>query len=42
MNYHLAQARGIRRVVALFDSIEDLVAENDRRYDDDDEDGTLE
>ncbi|KAG1748883.1 uncharacterized protein EDB91DRAFT_1244693 [Suillus paluster] len=32
-NYYLAQGRGIRRVVALFDSIEDLVAENDRRYD---------
>jgi hypothetical protein len=35
-NYHLAQGRGIRRIVALFDTVEDLVAENDRRYDDED------
>lgn len=42
MNYYLAQGRGFRRVVALFDGIEDLVAENDRRYDDQDEDATLE
>ncbi|KAG1814830.1 hypothetical protein EV424DRAFT_1645650 [Suillus variegatus] len=41
MNYYLAQGRGFRRVVALFDGIEDLVAENDRRYDDQDEDATL-
>lgn len=35
----LAQGRGIRRIVALFDSIEELVTENDRRYDNfDDED----
>ncbi|KAG1788568.1 uncharacterized protein HD556DRAFT_1311979 [Suillus plorans] len=41
-NYYLAQGRGFRRVVALFDSIEDLVSENDRRYDDiDDEDATF-
>jgi hypothetical protein len=32
-NYYVAQGRAIRRVVILFDSIEDLVAENDRRYD---------
>ncbi|KAG1735244.1 hypothetical protein EDD22DRAFT_852393 [Suillus occidentalis] len=32
-NYFVAQGRAVRRVVALFDSIEDLVAENDRRYD---------
>jgi hypothetical protein len=29
----VAQGHAIRRVVILFDSIEDLVAENDRRYD---------
>ncbi|KAG1853881.1 hypothetical protein DFJ58DRAFT_728007 [Suillus subalutaceus] len=33
-NYYLAQGRGIRHVVALFHSIEDLITENDRRYDD--------
>jgi hypothetical protein len=36
--YYMAQGRGIRRVVALYDGIEDLVAENDRRYDLDDDD----
>ncbi|KAG2054894.1 hypothetical protein BDR06DRAFT_1047266 [Suillus hirtellus] len=41
-NYYLAQGRGLRRIVALFDSIEDLVNENDKRYDDDsDEDATI-
>ncbi|KAG1815365.1 hypothetical protein EV424DRAFT_1541073 [Suillus variegatus] len=41
-NYYLAQGRGLRRIVALFDSIKDLVNENDRRYDDDsDEDATI-
>ncbi|KIK32924.1 hypothetical protein CY34DRAFT_18714 [Suillus luteus UH-Slu-Lm8-n1] len=34
-NYYLTQGRGIRRIVALFDGIEDLVNENDRRYNDD-------
>ncbi|KAG1893095.1 uncharacterized protein F5891DRAFT_963477, partial [Suillus fuscotomentosus] len=39
---YLAQGRAIRCVVTLFDSIEDLVTENDRRYEDDgDEDATL-
>ncbi|KAG2092801.1 uncharacterized protein F5147DRAFT_657584 [Suillus discolor] len=37
-NYYLAQGRGFRRVVALFDSIEDLVSDNDRRYDIDGDD----
>lgn len=37
-NYYLAQGRGLRHVVTLFDSIEDLVAENDQRYDDDGDD----
>ncbi|KAG1804078.1 hypothetical protein EV424DRAFT_1351413 [Suillus variegatus] len=32
-NYYVAQGRAIRRIVTLFDSLEDLVAENDRRYD---------
>ncbi|KAG1728412.1 hypothetical protein EDD22DRAFT_961062 [Suillus occidentalis] len=41
-NYHMAQGRAIRRIVALFDSIEDLVAENDRRHEEDNEDHTLE
>jgi hypothetical protein len=41
-NYYLAQGRGIRRVVALFDSIEDLVMENDRRYDDNEDAATIE
>ena len=43
MNHYLSQGRSIRRIVALFDSIEDLVSENDRRYDNgSDEDATLE
>ncbi|KAG1893174.1 uncharacterized protein F5891DRAFT_1207971 [Suillus fuscotomentosus] len=33
--------RGLKRVVVLFDTVEDLVAENDRRYEDNDEDATL-
>jgi hypothetical protein len=41
-NYYLAQGRGIRRVVALFNSIEDLVMENDRRYDDNEDAATIE
>ncbi|KAG2739791.1 hypothetical protein P692DRAFT_20754895 [Suillus brevipes Sb2] len=40
-NYYVAQGRGIRRVVALFDSIEDLVTENDRRYEDDEDRATI-
>ncbi|KAG1723820.1 hypothetical protein EDD22DRAFT_852774 [Suillus occidentalis] len=40
-NYYTAQGRAIRRVVVLFDNVEDLVAENDRRYEDDNEDHTL-
>ncbi|KAG2109363.1 uncharacterized protein F5147DRAFT_773175 [Suillus discolor] len=44
INYYMAQGRALRRVVALFDNVEDLVAENDRRYDDEqqDQDATLE
>ncbi|KAG2749561.1 hypothetical protein P692DRAFT_201672739, partial [Suillus brevipes Sb2] len=41
-NYYMAQGRAIRRIVSLFDNIEDLVAENDRRLeDDDDENSTI-
>lgn len=42
-NYYMSQGRAIRRLVTLYDNIEDLVTENDRRCDlDDDEDMTLE
>ncbi|KAG1760270.1 hypothetical protein EDD22DRAFT_781379 [Suillus occidentalis] len=34
----MAQGRAIRRVVTLFDNVKDLVTENDRRHEDDDED----
>ncbi|KAG2152368.1 hypothetical protein BD769DRAFT_1381098 [Suillus cothurnatus] len=36
-NYYVAQGRAIRHVVVLFDNLEDLVAENNRRYDDDED-----
>ncbi|KAG2146226.1 hypothetical protein DEU56DRAFT_731599 [Suillus clintonianus] len=36
-NYYMSQGRAIRRIVTLFDNVEDLVAENDRRYDHDDD-----
>lgn len=42
VNYYMAQGRAIRRAVALFDNIEDLVSENDRRYDAEDEETSLE
>ncbi|KAG2110411.1 hypothetical protein DEU56DRAFT_920178 [Suillus clintonianus] len=32
-NYYVAQGRAIKRIVTLFDTIEDLVTENDRRCD---------
>jgi hypothetical protein len=41
-NYFMAQGRAIRRVVTLFDNVEDLVTENDRRHEDDDEDTNVE
>ncbi|KAG1789970.1 uncharacterized protein HD556DRAFT_1242993 [Suillus plorans] len=43
-NYFMSQGRAIRRIVALFDSIEDMIAENDRRCDleSDDDNLTLE
>ncbi|KAG2739314.1 hypothetical protein P692DRAFT_201729813, partial [Suillus brevipes Sb2] len=37
---YLAHGRGIRRLVALFDSVEELINENDRRYDDSGDEGT--
>jgi hypothetical protein len=30
--YYVSQGRAIRRMVVLFTSLEDLIAENDRRY----------
>ncbi|KAG2136926.1 uncharacterized protein EDB93DRAFT_1253787 [Suillus bovinus] len=36
MNYYVAQGRAIRHIVTLFDTIEDLITENDRRYEIDD------
>lgn len=43
-DYYMSKGRAIRRIVTLFDSIEDLTRENDRRceLDDEDEDVTLE
>ncbi|KAG1758959.1 hypothetical protein EDD22DRAFT_956352 [Suillus occidentalis] len=42
-NYYVSKGRALRRVIALFDSIEDLIAENDRRCngDESDEDVTI-
>ncbi|KAG2089223.1 hypothetical protein BD769DRAFT_1632214 [Suillus cothurnatus] len=44
INYIMSQGRAIRRMVTLFDGIEDLISENDRRCDneDDDHDVTVE
>ncbi|KAG1791086.1 uncharacterized protein HD556DRAFT_1241276, partial [Suillus plorans] len=41
VNHYMSQGRAFRRVVALFDNIEDLVAENDRRYDAEDEETSV-
>lgn len=42
-NYYMSQGRAIRRLVTLYDNIEDLIFENDRRCElDDNEDMTLE
>ncbi|KAG1759635.1 hypothetical protein EDD22DRAFT_782299 [Suillus occidentalis] len=42
-NYYMSQGRAIRRLVTLYDNIEDLISENDRRCElDGDEDMTLE
>ncbi|KIK31448.1 hypothetical protein CY34DRAFT_19912 [Suillus luteus UH-Slu-Lm8-n1] len=42
-NYYMSKGRAIRRVVTLFDNIEDLISENDRRceLEGEDEDMTL-
>ncbi|KAG1729819.1 hypothetical protein EDD22DRAFT_853061 [Suillus occidentalis] len=37
-NYFMSQGRAIRRMVSLYDSIEDLINENDRRCENDDGD----
>ncbi|KAG2751878.1 hypothetical protein P692DRAFT_20726326 [Suillus brevipes Sb2] len=37
MNYYAAQGRAIRRLVSLFDNVEELVNENDRRYEEEEE-----
>ncbi|KIK32505.1 hypothetical protein CY34DRAFT_19004 [Suillus luteus UH-Slu-Lm8-n1] len=39
--YYVAQGRAIRRMVALYTSLEDLISENDRRCEDDSEDTSL-
>lgn len=38
----MTQGRAIRRMVSLYDSIEDLIRENDRRCDTDNDDVTIE
>jgi hypothetical protein len=38
INQIMSQGRAIRRIITLFDSIEDLIQENDRRCDNDDDD----
>ncbi|KAG1877277.1 hypothetical protein F4604DRAFT_2005326 [Suillus subluteus] len=41
-NYFVAQGRAIRRIVTLFETIEDLITENDRRHEvEDDAESTL-
>ncbi|KAG1870407.1 hypothetical protein C8R48DRAFT_596949 [Suillus tomentosus] len=42
-NYYVLRGRAIRRIVTLYDALEDLIAENDRRCDDQqsDEDVTI-
>lgn len=37
----MSKGRGIRRIVALFDNIEELIAENDRRCESDEPDENL-
>ncbi|KAG1721680.1 hypothetical protein EDD22DRAFT_790626 [Suillus occidentalis] len=41
-SYYVAQGRAIRRMVVLYTSLEDLIAENDRRYEEGGEDATTE
>jgi hypothetical protein len=40
--YYVSQGRAIRRMVALYSPIEDLIAENDRRCEDTDSDSSTE
>ncbi|KAG2746115.1 hypothetical protein P692DRAFT_20876302 [Suillus brevipes Sb2] len=40
-NYFMSQGRAIRRMVTLFDCIEDLISENDRRCDVGDDEVTI-
>lgn len=40
-NYYMSKGRAIRRIVTLFDTIEDLISENDRRCDLDNEDNDV-
>jgi hypothetical protein len=45
-NYYMSKGRALRRIVSLFDTIEDMICENDRRCnleeEEDDDNGTLE
>ncbi|KAG2087907.1 uncharacterized protein F5147DRAFT_587901 [Suillus discolor] len=40
-NYFMSQGRAIRRTVSLFDNVEDLITENDRRCDNGDDEVTI-
>ncbi|KAG2755368.1 hypothetical protein P692DRAFT_20717610 [Suillus brevipes Sb2] len=40
-NYYVSKGRAIRRIVILYDGIEDLIAENDRRCDDESDDNVV-
>lgn len=37
----MSKGRAIRRIVILYDGIEDLIAENDRRCDDESDDNVV-
>lgn len=41
INYYVSKGRAIRHIVSLFNSIEDLIAENDQRCDSDELDENL-
>lgn len=45
-NYYMSKGRAIRCIVSLFDTIENMICENDRRCnleeEEDDDNGTLE
>ncbi|KAG1754676.1 hypothetical protein EDD22DRAFT_784590 [Suillus occidentalis] len=41
INYYMSQGRAIRRTVTLYDSVEDLICENDRRSEAEDDDVTI-